>query len=370
MQLNSSRAAMQLNAVDPPAQSPGSRNVSLLLGAILVLLALFALHAARPVGVPIVLGLLLALVLLPLRRLLERLGLPPAAAAGLVILGMVGALGTIALVLSGPVTVWLERAPLYILTIKVHLRSLMLGIEEVRKATEEVGQMVEAAQGESLQVVVQQQTLGEALLTGTGRLFTSALIVLVLSFFLLASGRQLRRNGARLFTRFGDRRRALRISGAIEREVSTYLLTVTLINAGLGLAVAAVAWLAGLPNALLWGALAAVLNYIPYIGPLVTQVLLFLVGIVVFNDPVQALLAPALVIGLNVLEGHVVTPSILARRLMLSPVVVFVALILWGWLWGVAGVLIAVPMLAAVKIACDHIPAATALGQLLGERRN
>jgi predicted PurR-regulated permease PerM len=361
------RRERQAAAFEPRADALPSAS-TLLLGGVFALLVVFTLYAARPILVPIVLGTLVALVLAPLHRVLRRLGLSESLAATVIVVGLLGALCGAALLLAAPAATWLQRAPVLLAQIKLQLHGLMLGIEEVREATKQVKEMAEAVQGGPKPLAVEEQSLGETLLTGTGQVVTNAVIVVVLTFFLLASGRDLQRGAARLFPRFGDRRRTLRISRAIEQEVSSYLLTVTVINLGLGAIVALIAWVAGLPSPVLWGALAALFNYIPFIGPLVTLAMLFLVGLVSLGDPLQALIAPALLLPIDVLEGNVITPSILARRLTLNPVVVFISLVVWGWMWGIAGVLLAVPILAAGKIACDHVPALTGVGRLLGDR--
>jgi predicted PurR-regulated permease PerM len=152
----------------------------------------------------------------------------------------------------------------------------------------------------------------------------------------------------------------------VQRHVSAYLATVTIINVGVGACVALAMWLLEMPNPLLWGALVGVLNYIPYIGVLVSMVIVTFVALLTFDDVFSALLPPLAIFGINVVEGQFLTPILAGRRLALSPVAVFLSLVVMGWIWGVIGVLIAVPLLATVKLVCDELGPLQPLGTFLG----
>ena len=199
-------------------------------------------------------------------------------------------------------------------------------------------------------------TIAGALLSSTQSVLAGAVVMLILLYFLLASGDLFLRKLVRVLPKLSDKKRAIEIARQTERHVSTYLATVTLINMGLGLAVALAMKLVGMPNPVLWGVTAGLLNYIPYLGPIVTAGVLTLVAVLSFDELGRALIVPALYMVINGLEGYLVTPTLLGRRLTLNPVVIFTGLIFWGWLWGIPGALLAVPILATFKIFCDHIP--------------
>jgi predicted PurR-regulated permease PerM len=163
-----------------------------------------------------------------------------------------------------------------------------------------------------------------------------------------------------------DKKRALQIARDTERSISYYLVTTSAVNLGFGGAVAVAMHLVGMPNAVLWGVLAAVTNFIPYLGAVAMVIILGLAALLEFDDVWRALLVPAVFFGLNFAEGYLLTPLALGRRLTLNPVVVFVGVLFWGWVWGVAGALLAVPILAAVKIVCDRIEGLAAVGEFLG----
>ncbi|MGB5833684.1 MAG: AI-2E family transporter [Thiohalocapsa sp.] len=148
--------------------------------------------------------------------------------------------------------------------------------------------------------------------------------------------------------------------------MSSYLLTTSGINFVLGILIGLAMWLIGLPNPVLWGAMAACLNYIPYVGTIIGGLIVFFVGLISFDAPGQAIWAPLIYFSINAIEGYLITPTVLGRSISLSPLAIILSLAIWGWLWGIGGLLLAVPILAATKIACDHIKPLQPLAQLLG----
>src|SRR5205823_1876401 len=164
---------------------------------------------------------------------------------------------------------------------------------------------------------------------------------------------------------FHDKRRAVEISHEIQQNISHYLFTVSVINLCLGVIVGAGLYFLGVPNAAMWGALAAVLNYVPYFGPVTGIVLLAIMGLVTFDTLPKALLPPLWYAAVHGLETNFVTPILLGRRFTLNPVIIFISLIFWTWLWGVAGALLSVPILVGVKVICDHVPALAPVSEFL-----
>jgi predicted PurR-regulated permease PerM len=191
-------------------------------------------------------------------------------------------------------------------------------------------------------------------------------VTVILLFFLLASGDLFLRKLIRVLPRLEDKRRAVEIARQVERDISAYLSTVTMINLGLGAAVAAGFAILRVPNPLLWGAMVTLFNFVPYLGPAVSYAIFVMVGLVTF-ETVPHILAPVLTfLVLNVIEAYLVTPLVLGRRLTLNPVVLFVGLTFWGWMWGIAGAILAVPIMAVLKIFCDHIEPLAPIGEFLG----
>jgi predicted PurR-regulated permease PerM len=193
-----------------------------------------------------------------------------------------------------------------------------------------------------------------------------AATVLILALFLLASGDLFLQKLIRVIPRIRDKVNALKIVRTVQEEVSRYLLTVTMINAGLGLVVGAVCWSFGLPNAILWGTLVGVLNFIPYLGPFVSLCLLTTASAAHFASLGDILLIPIAFCGITIIEGQVLTPMIVGRRVELNPVVVFVGLLLWFWIWGVPGMIVAIPILIIAKVWAQHTEAMAAWAEFLG----
>ena len=343
---------------------------SLALTTIVVLLSFYTLYFARTLFLPIILALLLSLLLAPVVRGLRRLHIPGSVGAALVILGLLGAVVLGFYRLSGPAAGWLERAPQGLERVERRIRQLQRPVAEVREAAEEVERQVERMAGgdaaRTQEVSVRDQTLTGVVLSRTGSFLGSAAIMTVLLYFLLASGDLFLRKLVRVLPRLEDKKRAIEIARRTEEHISKYLTTVTLINLALGVAVGVAMHAIGMPNPVLWGVTAGLLNFVPYLGAMVTVVMLALVSILTFDSLGRAAVAPLVYFGINALEGYVVTPMLLGRRLTLNPVVIFLGLIVWGWMWGVAGALLAVPILATFKIFCEHIEPLAPVGEFLG----
>ncbi len=205
-----------------------------------------------------------------------------------------------------------------------------------------------------------------ALFGGTTSFLSEAVVVIVLLYFLLASGDLFLRKLIKVLPTFKDKKRAVEIAREIESNISTYLFTVTLINAGVGVAVGVGVWLLKMPNPVLWGVLACVLTYVPYLGALVGIGILGLAALLVFDDLGHALAVPGVYLVVSFLEGNFITPLVLGRRLTLNPVVIFVGLLFGFFLWGIPGALLAVPTLAVLKIVCDHVDTLTPIGEFFG----
>jgi len=205
------------------------------------------------------------------------------------------------------------------------------------------------------EVRVVRPALTDTLLLGSPQVIGAALSVTILLFFLLASGDVFLRKLVLVIPTFRDKKRAVEITRQIETDISFYLLSFACLNIGLGVAMAIVTALLGMSNPLLWAVLVAVLNFVPYIGAIASMAILAMAGIQSFDSLPMALAAPGILLILVGINAEVVMPAVLGRGLLLNPVAIFIAIMLWGWLWGLVGVLLAVPLLASFKIICERV---------------
>lgn len=336
--------------------APRTRGVPRWVGlALLVVATVFLLRAAKLVLLPVTLAVLLTFVLAPAVRRLRDLGLPAPAGAGLVLVSLVAALLLFGSTLVTPAATWWERAP-------ANLQQLMEALERLRAALFGNGQPAAPAASPLDDAQLQEQlrhegmALTRVVLGQFWYFVVCAAATVILLFFLLCTEYHL---VWRTMLAIGRPRvRALVLSGIREaqRDIGRFLTTMTLLNIGLGIGTGLVLHAIGLPNPILWGTLAALLNFVFYIGPVLMAVLLLMAGITTF-DHAGLMLAPALAyLALNALESNLVGPWLMGRRLRLNPVFVFLSVLLWGWIWGMAGALIAVPMLLALRTVCRRVP--------------
>jgi predicted PurR-regulated permease PerM len=318
----------------------------------------------------VVLAIVFNFFLSPFVRLLGKLWIPEAAGAGIVMLVGVCILGFLIYEFSGPVSEWVGRAPQIMGKISTELQRLKKPVEKVTQATEQVSKIAQVAatdQGKKPATVeVKRPSIFDGLFTRTRDAVLELVVFVVMLYFLLSSGDMFLRKLIHVLPRFEDKKRAVLIMRDIEDHISKYLLTVAMINTCLGTAGGLVFWALGMPNPALWGALAFVLNFIPYLGAFAEIVIVGLVAAATFPHLTQALLVPACYLGLAVIEANLFTPYIMGRRMTLNPVVIFVAVTFWGFLWGVLGVFLAVPTLVMLKIFCDHIRPLAPIGEFLG----
>jgi predicted PurR-regulated permease PerM len=340
---------------------------SISITGLFVLAALYTLYFARAFFLPIVLAVLLDFLLSPLIRALKRARVPEPLGAALVIVGLLGTAGVAVYGLVGPAREWGAKLPASMREAENRLRKLRTPVEQVSKTAEQVEQVAKVDNGAKTQeVVVKGPTLTERLFGTTQTLIASAFEVVILLYFLLAAGDLFLQKLIKVLPQFRDKKKAVAIARETEASISTYLVTVTLVNLALGLAVGIVMFLLKMPNPLLWGALAALAEFIPYLGASAVVTLLTLAGLVTFEQVGHALLIPAAYLGVNVLQSQLLAPLILGRKLTLNPVAIFVGLVFWWWIWGVPGAFIAVPLIATFKIFCDHIEALAPIGEFLG----
>jgi len=338
------------------------------LGLLAIFAGAWAMQLARPVLLPIVLAGLIAMVLAPLVRGLGSLRLPDPAGAALVVGLFAGGIGFGVYALSEPALGWLERAPQTMREVEKRLRSVKASVEEAQAAAETVEKIATVGGDSAPPMVTVKEPSLAARAAGMARLLLlRALEVVLLVYFLLAFGGSFYRRLIRIPETLRNKLRVVQITTEIQREISIYLLTVTAINIGLGAATALAMTFLGMPNPVLWGVMATVFNFVPYLGSAVTLVVLSLVALLSYETVTQALLVPMVFLGLATIEGQFVTPIIVGRRMSLSPMVIVVALLIGDWMWGVVGLLIAVPVLAVLKILCSHDERMVPIAELLGQ---
>lgn len=335
----------------------------------LFLLALIgALGYARAFLLPVLFAFMLALILRPVVRYLARRRVPEFLTALGLVLWVLAAAGLGFYFLSAPLSALLTDLPRIANEIEVKLIDFRTTSEHIQAVTEKIenlGKQDTPSPTEVQKVEVAQPGLLSSVAANAPDAAARGIFALVLLLFLLSSGDLFYAKIVRAMPTFGDKKKALGIALDIERELSRYLGTITLINAGLGICVGLALWLIGIPNPILWGVLAGVLNFIPYIGSLVGVALVGTIALGTLPTLSHALLAPLAYLALTTIEGQVVTPVLVGRRLALNPVTLFLGIAFWGWLWGVVGMLFAVPLMVAVKIFCSHIDGLTTISDFL-----
>ena len=335
-----------------------------LLAALLLILLGAIFYVAAAFFMPLILALLLALTLSPLVRFLHRRGLGEGLAAGLLVLAL--ALGLVGAVtaLSAPFLQLVDDAPQIGANARARFEELRAPIEQVSEVADQVS---EATGGDSdvQQVTVQQPGILSQVAGSALSVFTTTVIVIVLTLFLLANGTHFSQQIVRSFGRFQDKKRALRTVRDVEEKISRYLLTITVINAGLGVAVGLAMWALGMPTPMLWGAMAALVNFLPYVGSIIGIAVVGIVALVHFPTIGAALLPPLAYFACTAIEGQFVTPTVVGRRLRINTAAVFIAIAFWSFLWSIPGALMAVPILVVLKVLCDNVEAMHGLGRFL-----
>ena len=338
-----------------------------------VLAVFYTLYFARTFILPIVFALLLDFLLSPAVRALVRWHVPLPLAAGLVLLALLGVGSLVVYDLSGPVQDWAEHAPENLATAQSRLRRLLRPLQRVTKTAEQVENAAGGVTGgvtgtTPTEVVVRGPSVVSRLFGSTQRFLGGLLEVTILLYFLLAAGDLFLQKLIKGLPNVRDRKKAIEIARATEASISTYLLTTLAVNAIEGAVVAAALYALGMPNPLLWGTVVTLLEFIPYLGALGLVVILTVGAFASFNDVGHALLIPGAYLAINLIQANLVSPLLLGHRLALNPVALLVSLAFWFWIWGIPGAFLGVPLLATLKIFCDHIERLAPLGEFLGRR--
>jgi predicted PurR-regulated permease PerM len=335
------------------------------LGGLFVLALLATAYVASDIVLPLVFAIILKLLLQPAMRILERLRLPRILAALLLILALFGTIVGLGTAISGPAGTWAAKLPQGIPRLQERLSFMRAPINTLQRFLHQVENFGGTGPSPDAALSPRGPALLTTLFTGTrnfaGGFFTTVLFL----FFLLVSGDIFLHRLVEILPRFSGKRQVVEISQQIESDISAYLVTITIMNAAVGIGMALVMWVTGVGDPILWGTVAFLLNYVPILGTALGVLIFLLAGLLTIDALWLALLPAGLYFGLHVVEGETVTPMLLARRFTLNPVLVIISLVFWFWMWGIPGAILSVPMLAISKIICDRVRPLAAFGHFL-----
>jgi len=350
--------------VDVVASAP-----SIALKGLFLLALFYTFYFARSVLLPVVLAMLLALILYPAVRALKRISIPEPLGAGLIVIAALALFSFGVYRLFEPASEWMEKTPQIVSQVERKLSTLRKSVAEVSKAAERVERLTTVSPKPAAAPPANQAGLLNRILATTQTIAIAAASTTVLLYFLLASGDMFLRKLVRVLDTFEDKKRAVGVARAIQSDMARYLFTITCINGGLGVVVGIALYFLGMPNPVLWGTMVALFNYVPYIGAGTNLCILTVVAFLTFDDLSRVATVSGVYLLLEIIEGQLVTPILTGKSLTLNPVVIFLAMLLWTWIWGVIGALIAVPLLMTLKIFCDHVESLEPLGEFLSGKR-
>jgi predicted PurR-regulated permease PerM len=335
------------------------------LTGLFVLAVFYTMYFTRAVLLPVVLALLLSYLFRPVVRGFERAKIPPAASAALILLGLLACVGYGISAVATPVAGWVEKAPTGLQELQHKLLPVKQSMAQVAKASGEIEKFATPDAQTKTAVEVKRHPISEMVFVRTPEVLASTVLLLILFYFLLAQHNVFTAKLVRLLPTLSDKKRAVAILNDIEAQISRYLLTVTIINACLGLAVGTTVGILGLRNPVMWGVMVAAFNFVPYLGALTGIVCMTIGAVLSFDSFAYALIFPAVYLFYGTLEGNFITPWVMGRSLTLNPVLILLSITFWGWMWGIPGIILAVPILAAFKIFCSHVEQMAPLAEFL-----
>lgn len=360
---------------EPTLDAPPGERTAPRINAVQVIIVILAsiafLYFARPVVLPVVIAVMAATTLNPLMRGLAYLRVPTVASAVLVfVVLLTGA--TVAFVeLGRPAIAWMDEAPQHVADLRERAERLFPNAHRMTDAVNAVNQLAaQPAKKDPRQKVetveIHDQRGGNSLLNWTGTALAGLGEVLVLIYLMLSSGDMFMQKLVRVMPSLREKKRAVEVTREIQSNISVYLFSVTGINVLLGVVAGFGFYLMGLPKAAMWGMVIALLNYVPYFGPVVGVILVGAAGFLSFDTVGLAVMPGAWYLLLHLLESNFVTPILLGRRFTLNPVAIFISLMFWLWLWGIPGALLSVPILVSIKSVCDRFPTAELVSEFIG----
>ena len=337
---------------------------SIALTGLFVLAVFYTIYCMRSILLPIVLALLLSYLLRPIVRGFAQLKIPLPVGAALLLIGFFGLVGYGISVLAPPTAEWLQKAPAGFTQLQRKLLPVKKSVSQVAQATGEIEKLASTT-AETKAVELKRHPITEMLFMRTPEFVANAVLSLILLYFLLVYDQAFIAKLVKLLPTLSDKKAAVGIAHDIESQISRYLFTITAINVCLGIAVGTAVGLLGLRNPVMWGVMVALLNFVPYLGALTGIICMTIGATLSFDSLGYAVIFPAVYLSFGVLEGSFITPWIMGRSLTLNPVIILLSLTFWGWMWGIVGVILAVPILAAFKIFCAHIKPMEPLAEFL-----
>jgi predicted PurR-regulated permease PerM len=337
---------------------------SIALTGLFILALFYTIYFMRAILLPVVLALLLSFLLRPMVRGLAQLKIPLPVGAALILMGLLAFVSYSISALATPAVEWLQKAPAGLTELQHKLLPVKKSVAQVTQATGEIEKLASTS-AETKTVEVNRHPITEMFFMRTPEFIAGAVLLTILLYFLLVYDQVFIAKLVKLLPTLSDKKAAVGIAHDIESQVSRYLFTITAINACLGLAVGTAVGLLGLRNPVMWGVMVAVLNFIPYLGALTGIICMTIGAALSFDSLGYALVFPAVYLAFGTLEGSFITPWVMGRSLTLNPVIILLSLTFWGWMWGIVGIILAVPILAAFKIFCAHIKPMEPLAEFL-----
>src|SRR5437763_10803830 len=329
-----------------------------------ILAVFYTIYFMRSILLPIVLALLLSYLFRPIVRALARLKIPLPVGAAFILIGLIALVGYGISALATPAVGWLQKAPAGLTELQYKFLPVKKSVAQVSQATGEIEKLA-TTHAEIKTVEVKRHPITEMLFMRTPEFIVSAVLLSILLYFLLVYDQVFIAKLVKLLPTLSDKKTAVAIAHDIESQVSHYLFTITTINACLGVAVGTAVGLLGLRNPVMWGVMVALLNFVPYLGALTGIICMTIGATLSFDSLGYALIFPAVYLAFGTLEGSFITPWVMGRSLTLNPVIILLSLTFWGWMWGIVGIILAVPILAAFKIFCAHIKPMQPLAEFL-----
>jgi predicted PurR-regulated permease PerM len=341
------------------------------LSVLALLAVVYTLYFGSAFFIPIFFAVELNFLLSPaIRSARRKLHMPAPLSAAIIILGVAGSLAFGTYSLAAPAQVWLKSAPATIGHAGATLHKILKPVEQVTRTADQMDNVtsVTGSGPRPQQIVVAGPSMGSRFFGTTQSIIGALLEVLVLTFFLLSAGDLFLQKTIKVSTRRASQRTAVEIARQIELSISRYLVTSALLNFLEGAVFTGLMYLLKMPNPFLWGALVACLEFIPYVGALTLIAILSIAALTVFDSVGHALLIPGAFVAMNLIQENLVGPLVMGHRLSLNPVAIFIGVAFWWEIWGIAGAFLAVPMLASLKIVCDHVEGLGSIGEFLGQR--
>lgn len=348
------------------------RNPQLVSAIGLTVLAVLALcvafWAAQGFLLPIALALVFAVLLSPLCRLLEHIWIPRplAAVMALVTAGFVAWMAFS--LIAEPASRLMDDAPQMMNRAERHLRELQEPLKPLTDISKEVEEMtiVDPATPQSRRVVVQEPGLANSIMAGAQAAIVQTGFVFILCFFLLLTREEFRIKYIAFQPKLAGRVRAARVFRDVGRKVTGYMVTFSIINLCVGIGTGLACWQLGLPEPIMWGGLAFITNFIPFLGPAIMMGLLGMAGLATFETLIEAAFPLLAFMAISFLEANIITPTVVGKRMTLNPLAIILVVSFWIWLWGPVGGVVALPLLIMFKVICDHTPPLRVIGALIG----